>query len=193
VSLLRERCRLRALTFVYQGIAEAELRAAKGVAEEAEIGEHRFVRLPNVREAGEMKAPSLAGMPPVYIPARNSVFYSLAASYAEEVGADLIVGGHNKDDATTYPDASPAFFRLLEKALWAGSPILRRRGTSIVLPLSRRTKAQVVKLAASRGVPLELTWSCHAGKKSHCWRCDGCLGRVAAFGVAGVPDPLRRA
>ena len=130
-------------------------------------------------------------MPPTYIPMRNGIFYSLAASYAEEVGADLIVGGHNKDDVKTFADAAPAFFERLERAFWAGSPVLRKKRTRILLPLSERTKAQVVRLASSLEVPLELTWSCHGEGGSHCWECDGCRARMAAFERAGVADPLR--
>jgi 7-cyano-7-deazaguanine synthase len=115
----------------------------------------------------------------------------LAASYAEEVGADLIVGGHNKDDVKTFADAAPAFFERLERAFWVGSPVLRKKRTRILLPLSEKTKAQVVRLASSLEVALELTWSCHGEDGSHCWECDGCRARTAAFERAGVTDPLR--
>ena len=130
-------------------------------------------------------------MPPTYIPMRNCVFYSLAASYAEEVGADLIVGGHNKDDVKTFADAAPAFFDALERAFRAGSPILRKRQTRVILPLSEKTKAQVIRLASSLEVPLELTWSCHERGGSHCWKCGGCRARMTAFERAGIVDPLR--
>ena len=130
-------------------------------------------------------------MPPTYIPMRNGIFYSLAASYAEEVGADLIVGGHNKDDAKTFADAVPAFFNALGRAFRTGSPILRKRRTRIILPLSEKTKAQVVKLASSLDVPLGLTWSCHRETNRHCWQCDGCRARMSAFEKAGIADPLR--
>jgi 7-cyano-7-deazaguanine synthase len=130
-------------------------------------------------------------MPPTYIPMRNGIFYSLAASYAEEVGANLIVGGHNKDDVKTFADAAPAFFDGLEKAFRLGSPILRKRRTRILLPLSEKTKAQVIRLASSLEVPLGLTWSCHREGGSHCWECEGCRARMTAFEKANVVDPLR--
>lgn len=180
-----------AITFVYHDIASRELKAARDIASEAGIEEHRFVRLPDLRETGDTRLERLAGVPPFYIPGRNGVFYSMAASYAEEVGADLIVGGHNRDDVKLFKDASPSFFLLLQRAFWRGSPPLRKRRTRILLPLSKMTKAEVVKLAPSLNVPLELTWSCHRNGRDHCWECEGCMARIAAFAKARVNDPLR--
>jgi 7-cyano-7-deazaguanine synthase len=191
VQLLRRRYDVRALTFKYYDIARRELEAARAIAQAAGIDEHRFVRLPDLREAGDIKGAAFAGTPPTYIPMRNGIFYSLAASYAEEVGADLIVGGHNKDDVKTFADAAPAFFDELERAFQAGSPILRRRRTRILLPLSTKTKVQVVRLAFSLKVPLGLTWSCHREGENHCWKCDGCRARMGAFEKADIVDPLR--
>jgi 7-cyano-7-deazaguanine synthase len=191
VQLIRRKYHVRALTFEYHGIARRELEAARAIARVAGIGEHRFVRLPDLREAGDIRRAFLAGVPPTYIPMRNGIFYSLAASYAEEVGAGVIVGGHNRDDVRTFADAAPAFFDALERAFRVGSPILRKRRTRILLPLSEKTKAQVVWLASSMEVPLGLTWSCHGEGGSHCWECDGCRARMKAFEKAGVVDPLR--
>ncbi len=181
---------LRALTFEYRGMAGRELEAAKDVARRSTITEHRIVRLPDLREAGDIRSHALAGSPRVYIPARNSIFYSFAASYAEEVGAGFIVGGHNKDDTKLFDDAAPSFFSGLQRVLWSGSAALRRRRTRILLPLAGRTKAEVVKLASTIRAPLELTWSCHKDGRAHCWRCDGCRARKMAFKRAGVIDPL---
>jgi len=191
LQLMRRRYNVLALTFEYHGIARRELEAAGAIGGAAGISEHRIVRLPDLREAGDIRRATFAGMPHTYIPMRNAVFYSLAASYAEEVGADLIAGGHNKDDVKTFADAAPAFFDGLERAFWVGSPILRKRRTRIILPLSEKTKAQVVRLASSLEVPLGLTWSCHREGGSHCWECDGCRARMAAFEKAGAVDPLR--
>ena len=172
-------------------MAPRELKAARDMGLAAGIQEHRFVRLPDLKEAGDIHSASLVGRPHVYIPGRNGIFYSWAASYAEEADADLIVGGHNKDDVKLFEDASSKFFLLLQQAIWAGSPTLRKRRTRIILPLSEMTKAEVVKLASSLKVPFGLTWSCHHSGRDHCWECEGCRARVAAFGRAGVSDPLR--
>lgn len=168
------------------------MRAAKALAEAMGVVEHRLVRLPDLREAAAIQGRRFEGLPPTYIPLRNAIFYSLAASYAEETGTNFIIGGHNKDDLKTFRDVSSPFFRALESALWAGSKVLAERRTRILRPLRARTKPGVVRLARSIGVPLQMTWSCHRDGRDHCWACDGCLGRERAFLRAGVTDPLRR-
>ena len=188
--LTRASAPVRALTFEYHGVARRELDAASRVAAAAGVGEHRVVRLPDLREAGDMAGARFEGVPPTYIPLRNSIFYSFAASYAEEVGASSIVGGHNRDDGKIFDDVSSGFFGALEKAFREASPTLRRSRIRISRPLRAKSKPQVIGLAASLGVPLELTWSCHRDSDEHCWRCDGCLMRKESFKAAGVPDPL---
>ena len=181
---------VRALSFEFKGIAESELRSAKSIANLAGVLEHRILRLPDLREAGDIPGFRLAGRPRSYIPLRNSVFYSLAASVAEETGADTIVGGHNKDDQEVFEDVSSQFFTPLQAALRAASPVLRRDRLRIVRPLRDLPKPEVIKLGTSLQVPLELTWSCHRDVKEHCWRCDGCRSRRRAFMEAGIPDPI---
>ncbi len=181
---------VRAITFEYHGIAKQELRAAGRIAASAGVREHRFVRLPDLKEAGDIVGARFGGMPSTYIPLRNSIFYSFAASYAEEVSASLIVGGHNKDDGKVFEDVGSPFFRNLEGAFRAASPILRSSEITLSRPLKEKSKPEVVRLAASLRVPLDLTWSCHRSGRRHCWRCDGCLARRRAFTLAGVSDPL---
>jgi 7-cyano-7-deazaguanine synthase len=179
-----------ALTMKYGGIARSELRAAERIARAAGVLEHRFVSLPDMREAQEIGIDRFGGMPATYIPGRNAVFYSVAGSCAEELGADFIVGGHNRDDMDVFRDTSEGFFKRIQEALWEGSRALSERRTKIVRPLRKKTKAEVVRLAVRLRVPLELTWSCHGDGRLHCWDCDGCRARVAAFAGAGVEDPL---
>ena len=130
-------------------------------------------------------------LPQTYIPMRNGIFYSLAASYAEEVGAHYIIGGHNSEDVEVFADTTPAFFESLQKAIWAGSRRLGEIRTTILRPLQLKSKAEVVSLAAGLGVPLERTWSCYREGRRHCWVCEGCRKRAKAFLEAGVRDPLR--
>ena len=179
-----------ALTMKYGGIARSELRAARRMARAARVLEHRVVRLPDMREAQEIWGTGSAGMPATYIPGRNAVFYSIAGSLAEVVGADYIIGGHNRDDSGVFRDTSEGFFRKLQAALWQGSVALSERRTRIVRPLRERTKAEVIGLAVRLRVPLELTWSCHGDGMEHCWDCDGCRARAKAFAEAGFEDPL---
>lgn len=181
----------RALTFEFRGIARRELRAAKAIANAAGV-KQRVVRLPDLMEAGDMKRASFPGLPSTYIPLRNAVFYSLAASYAEEVRAGFIVGGHNSDDLKVFRDVSPNFFVDLQRAFRAGSKILNDGRVRILRPLASRSKPEVVLLASKIGVPLQLTWSCHRDGTRHCWHCQGCDARIRSFERAGVRDPLRR-
>ena len=186
----KERHGVRALTFEYKGIARSELEAAKAIASRAGVLEHRMVRLPDLREAADIPGFRPSGLPPTYIPLRNSIFYAFAGSYAEETGAAYIVGGHNKDDTEVFADVSPEFFSSLQRAFWNGSRILRRNRLKIVRPLKRLRKPAVVRLGASVGVPFELTWSCQRDSEKHCWTCDGCLTRSRCFREAGIADPL---
>ncbi len=178
------------MTFEFNGIARSELESARAVGARAEVLEHRFVRLPDLKEAGDIRGFDLRGRPRSYIPMRNAIFYSFAASIAEETGATALVGGHNGDDEEVFEDVAEPFFSALQRSLRAGSPVLRRNRVRIERPLRFKTKSQVVKLAAAIGVPLELTWSCHRDGKVHCWSCDGCKSRIEAFTRAGVKDPL---
>ena len=181
---------VRAMTFEYMGIASSELAAAKAIASRAGVIEHRMVRLPDLKEAADIPGFRPPGLPATYIPLRNSIFYAFAASYAEEKGAGCIVGGHNKDDTDVFADVSPEFFSSLQRALWNGSRILRKNRLKITRPLKRLRKPAVVRLAASLGVPFELTWSCHQDSEKHCWKCDGCVTRLRCFREAGIVDPL---
>ena len=188
--LLKKSRPVRALTFEYNGIAASELRSASAIASRAGVLEHRVVRLPDLREAGDIPGFRPEGLPPTYIPLRNSIFYSFAASYAEETGASAIAGGHNKDDMRVFMDVSPEFFGALQEAFVCGSRVLRRNRLKVLRPLRGKTKPEVIRLADSLDVPLELTWSCHRDSPRHCGACDGCLSRRRAFAQAGVRDPL---
>ena len=181
---------MRALSFEYNGIAESELRSARAIAARAGVLEHRVVRLPDLKEASNIPHFRPPRLPPTYIPLRNSIFYSFAASYAEETAASAIVGGHNRDDTGVFADVSSEFFDSLENAFLSGSLILRRNRLRILRPLIGKRKPEVIRLAALLEVPLELTWSCHLDSKEHCWRCDGCRSRMRSFAKAGIRDPL---
>lgn len=182
----------RALTVRFHGMAQGELRAARRLASAAEVEEHRFFPLPELRELGDIGTQGrLASLPRTYIPMKNSIYYSVAAAFAEEVGASRVVGGHNSEDMAVFEDTSDQFFSAMQKALRAASPRLREQDFRIWRPLRQMRKVEVVTTASRLGVPLEMTWSCHREGMTHCWECDGCRQRVAAFSQAGVHDPLR--
>lgn len=180
----------RALTVVFHRIASGEVNAAKAIAEAGGSEEHRLYRMPDMREAGDIPGMRLPRVPRAYVPLRNSIFYGVAASFAEEMEADLIIGGHNRDDQSIFDDTKDEFFESLQKSIWAASRVLRDRKTAILRPLSDMTKPEVIRLARSLEVPLELTWSCHREGTSPCWDCAGCRARVRSFAESGVYDPL---
>lgn len=185
----RKGYRLRALTVAFHHISKGELNAARAIAGKAKVEEYRLVNIPELREIGDIPELAVPDLPPTYIPQRNSIFYALAASYAEEVGADFIIGGHNKEDQLIFDDTKDEYFESLQKALWAASRALKSRRTRIIRPLRTKTKAEVIRYALSLGVPLELTWSCHAEGTRPCWNCDGCRARAKSFALAGIDDP----
>jgi len=175
-------------------MAAGEERAATRLGLAAGVEEHRFFSMPELRELADIGAVErLAGLPSAYIPMKNSIYYNVAAAFAEEVGAGRVVGGHNGDDRALYEDTSDEFFRNLQRTLRSGSARLREQDFRIWRPLRAMKKAEVVALASTLGVPFEMTWSCHREGTTHCWECEGCLGRVQAFHQAGVLDPLRAA
>ena len=140
---------MRALTIQIHGTAKSELEAAKRVGRTGKVVEHRFVSIPELKEAGDMrgsKDPSWMAVPKTYVPMKNAIYYSLAAGYAEEKSADLIIGGHNADDARVFEDTSEEFFADLRKTLYAASPRFRTNGLVILRPLSRLSKPEVVNV-----------------------------------------------
>jgi len=173
-------------------MAAGELRAARRLARAAGVTDHRFFEMPQLREVGDIVSKGrLVGLPSTYIPMKNAVYYSVAAAFADEVGASRVVGGHNKEDQAVFEDTSDEFFRDMQGALRAASVRLREQDFRIWRPLRNKSKAEVVALASRLGVPFELTWSCHRAGSVHCWQCEGCRQRERAFHQAGVRDPLR--
>jgi 7-cyano-7-deazaguanine synthase len=122
-----------------------------------------------------------------YVPFRNGLFLSSAASIALSKDCEVIYYGAHADDAAgfAYPDCSPVFHRAMNEAIWEGSGHQLR----IEAPFVHISKAQVVKIGLELGVPYELTWSCYEGEKVPCGKCGTCIDRAAAFAANGVSDP----
>lgn len=123
-----------------------------------------------------------------YVPFRNGLFISAAASVALSKDCGVIFYGAHADDSAgnAYPDCSPAFNEAMNKAVREGSGGQVR----IEAPFVGMSKSQVVKTGLELGVPYELTWSCYEGKDAPCGSCGTCLDRIAAFEANGVKDPL---
>ncbi len=133
------------------------------------------------------------GIPATYVPARNTIFLSLALACAEARGAALIYLGANIVDYSGYPDCRPEYLRAFEEVARLGT----RQGTQgegvrIQAPLLKMTKAQIIRLGAELGVPFELTHSCYDPSPTGqaCGRCDSCLIRLEGFKAAGLEDPV---
>ena len=136
---------------------------------------------------------SLKEIPVTYVPARNIIFLSFAASYAEVIGAKVVFIGANIVDYSGYPDCRPEFFKSFEAALQKGlKGGVEGHKIKIYAPFVHKTKAQIVRLGHRLKVPYHLTWSCYAGKKIPCGKCDSCLFRKKGFEEAGLMDPLEQ-
>lgn len=122
-----------------------------------------------------------------YVPFRNGLFLSSAASIALSKDCDVIYYGAHSDDAAgnAYPDCSDAFNKAMGDAIYIGSGNQLR----IEAPFVNMTKAEVVKTGLALRVPYELTWSCYEGKERPCGVCGTCLDRAKAFELNGVKDP----
>jgi len=130
-------------------------------------------------------------IPVTYVPARNIIFLSFAASYAEAVGAKAIFIGANAIDYSGYPDCRPEFYSAYQQALDRGLKAgLEGKAIKIYTPLIRKTKAQIITCGLKLKVPYHLTWSCYRGGKNPCGKCDSCLLRAKGFAAVRVKDPL---
>ncbi|MBI3318863.1 MAG: 7-cyano-7-deazaguanine synthase QueC [Candidatus Omnitrophica bacterium] len=130
------------------------------------------------------------GIPATYVPARNTVFLSYAASWAEAIGASAIFIGANAIDFSDYPDCRPNYYGAFRKVIRLGTKAgVEGREIRIATPLIRMTKAKIIRRGRKLKVPYELTWSCYAGAKRPCGRCDSCLLRAKGFREAGLRDP----
>lgn len=121
------------------------------------------------------------------VPNRNAIMLSIAAGYAAASGLDAIATAVHAGDHFIYPDCRPAFTEAFGSMLEASFGEMY--STRLLAPFVRMTKAQVVALGASLGVPFEETWSCYKGGDTHCGKCGTCVERREAFSLAGVVDP----
>jgi len=194
-----------ALSFDYGQRQRVELSAAARVAEAVGAVEHRVVRIDLSADGGfgrNALTDSLAvpkdradgcEIPVTYVPARNTIFLSLALGYAEVIGAFDLFIGVNAIDYSGYPDCRPAFLEAFERvANVATAAAVQGRGRFTVhAPLLEMSKEQIIRQGLSLGVPYGLTHSCYdpdaAGRS--CGHCDACRLRLAGFAAAGATDP----
>lgn len=194
-----------ALSFDYGQKHKSELLSAKKVCTDLEVKEHLLYKMdvqcfaasaltkgPQVPKARSEKAIANGGIPVTYVPARNTVFLSIALAWAETIGAHDIFIGVNAIDYSGYPDCRPAFIKAFEKT----ANLATKEGVSgnpfrVHTPLIRLTKSQIIKTGVRLGVDYGLTSSCYSPLRNGkaCGNCDACTLRLKGFREAGYIDP----
>ena len=199
---LRDGYRVSALTLDYGQLHKKEIQCARQNAEALALT-HEVVHfgmpwkgsalldvqipMPSQRSVDAMQA----AIPATYVPARNTIFMALAASYAEATGAASIFIGANALDYSGYPDCRPDYFEAFQKTLNLGTKAgVEGQKIEIAAPLLHLSKREIVELAQSLGIPFERTWSCYQGEDLPCKVCDACQLRAKGFQEAGIEDPL---
>jgi 7-cyano-7-deazaguanine synthase len=139
------------------------------------------LEVPEAREA-------IAGEVPItYVPFRNAHFLSVAVSWAEVLGAAVVLIGAVQQDSSGYPDCRPEYYRAFNEVIRVGT---RDGDIAIVTPLIAMRKSQIVRLGLELGAPFDLTWSCYSREDRACGLCDSCALRLRAFQNAGARDPI---
>jgi 7-cyano-7-deazaguanine synthase len=189
-----------ALTIDYGQRHRVEIAAARAIA--AQLADRHIVLTLDLTQFGgsaltsDMAVPkdevSAAGIPVTYVPARNTIFLSLALAWAEAAGARDLFIGVNALDYSGYPDCRPefvaAFEALANRATKAG---VEGEGFSVHAPLQHMSKADIAREADRLGLDAALSHSCYdpAPDGTHCGHCDACLLRARGFAEAGLADP----
>lgn len=190
-----------ALSFHYGQKNSAELQAAQRIAKYFETASHRVLQLPLGQLGGsaltdaQIQVPDSQETPEVpstYVPARNTIFLSMALGLAEVLGADDIFIGVSAVDYSGYPDCRPEYIASFQKmANLATKASVTGAEIKIHTPLIDLSKAQTIALGIKLGVNYAYTVTCYqasfTGKA--CGRCDSCVLRKKGFAQAGVEDP----
>lgn len=204
----KEGWELYGLTIKYGQVHAAELAAARRVADAMGFVRHIELgvdlkafggssllgsgEIPKDRALSSEQEPSTE-IPSTYVPARNTVFLSLALGWAEVVGAERIVIGVNALDYSGYPDCRPDYIAAFEYlASLATRSGVEGRPLRIFAPLLPLTKAGIIRLGLELGVDYSLTHSCYDPRPDDgpCGHCDSCQLRAKGFAEAGVADPI---
>ena len=205
IAIAREQgYQVHALSVAYGQRHNSELAASERVSQMLGAVEHKTVAVDLRRIGGSALTADIEvpkdreektmgqGIPVTYVPARNTVFLSLALGLAEVVGSTDLFIGVNAVDYSGYPDCRPEFIRKFEEL----ANLATRAGVEgahfhVHAPLSGMTKAQIIREGVRLGVDYGLTHSCYDpdSQGRACGRCDSCLLRKRGFQEAGVPDP----
>jgi 7-cyano-7-deazaguanine synthase len=189
-----------ALSFDYGQRHEAELTAARAVADQLGASEHRVMAVGIGQLGGSaltdetIAVPEAGGggIPATYVPARNTVFLSLGLAWAEVLGADSIDVGVNAVDYSGYPDCRPEYIAAFQAmANLATKQSVEGQSLEIRAPLIDLSKAEIVTAGTRLGVDFSLTVSCYSADSqgAACGHCDACELRRQGFEAAGIIDP----
>ena len=193
---------LYALTIRYGQVHAREIDAARHVAKALGVAQQLELEVPLSKIGGsalvgEGEIPKdrlidAAGIPSTYVPARNTVFLSLAMAWAEVVGASAIVIGVNALDYSGYPDCRPEYLAAFERlAALATKTGVEGQPLRILAPLLQLSKGEIIRRGLALGVNYGLTLSCYEPRPDGrpCGRCDSCQLRAKGFVEAGATDP----
>ena len=188
-----------ALHFNYGQRTEAkELTCFRKVASDVNASEVYEVDLPFFEQIGASALTDKSidvpiggleeGVPVTYVPFRNGIFLSIAASVAEKHAAEALFIGVVEEDSSGYPDCRESYIEQMQKAINMGT----RDETvlSIKMPLVAMNKAEIVQKSLALDVPLASTWSCYKSEEKACGVCDSCRLRLHGFERTGVKDPI---
>lgn len=204
---IRQGFEAHALSFDYGQRHRIELEAARRVAGHLGAAEHLVVKI-DLRAFGgsaltaDIEVPKgrdpkrrSSEIPVTYVPARNTIFLGFALGWCEVLKAEDIFIGANAVDYSGYPDCRPEFLEAFERLaqLATKEGIEGRARYRIHSPLTRMTKAQIIRAGADAGVDFSLTHSCYDPTPAGlaCGTCDSCQIRRQGFIEAGIPDPTR--
>lgn len=202
---LAEGYEVTAISFDYGQRHRIELQAAKAVASDFGISDHITLAIDLAAFGGSaLVDQSIAvpkkrsedvisnGIPVTYVPARNTVFLSLALALAETRNASSIILGVNSIDYSGYPDCRPEFLNAFESlANLATKSGVEGTHLTVLAPLVSLTKTEIIRLGLSLHVDYGLTTSCYDPRETGqpCGECDSCLIRAAGFAAVNIPDP----
>lgn len=199
---LQENKQVHAISFDYGQRSRSELDAAKRVAERGGVKSHKIIAIDLAGIGGsaltdvsiDVPDQPVEGIPVTYVPARNTIFLSLALGWAEVVKAGKIYIGVNAVDYSGYPDCRPAFIDAFQKlAGVATKDGVEGRRVMIKAPLINLSKAEIIKAGLALQVDYASTVSCYNADPlgRACGRCDSCRLRAQGFAAADTPDPTQ--
>ena len=194
---------LYALTVDYGQRHAKELEAAEAVARSLRVQEHKTINVdltafggsaltdPDIQVPDADAEGSGEGIPPTYVPARNTIFISLGLAYAEITEAQALFIGANAVDYSGYPDCRPEYIEAMNKvAQLATKQAIEGKGVKLHAPLLEWSKARIIQEGVNLRAPLKKSWSCYKGGEKACGRCESCTLRLKGFTEAGMEDPI---